>query len=680
MGLRAERLRAPQVRAATLEAFGEGGYVRGLEAGLVDRRAYGRAGDALRCAHWPSIDSRPAAVDAARERLTHDRTSASVRGAVRESPADGPFDLVVGSEVLYYLVPASCSPLRPVTTRASALGGRLVAVHFGPRTSVDPMTGLDVHAAPRRAWVAPRSQGGPTIATCLTCWAHDATASLIVGGGPAGLSAARAYRDADGEGDVGDRRRAPLPYRRPPLTKELLRGEMSADELPLEDESWFAEQRRSTARAGARSRSTATRARSVRRRASWPTPTASWPPVAEPRRLPIPGADDPAVRVLRPLDHAPGPRAPPCPAATPSSWARASSAARSRRRCAPAVSRSTLGARETAPSAAAGRQRRSAAGVADRRRRASTCGTGRDGAVRAAARARARAATGARTPTVVMAAGVAPRVELAAAAGLELDDGAVAVDARDAHGDSRRLRRGRRRRRGQHRRRPAAARRALGRRARAGRGRRAARSPARRRSGARLPGFWSTVGDRTLKHAAWGDGWDAAEAGGRRRPVRLVAGTGAAAEIVGVLAPRRRRRLRGAAQADAEGAPELTGLRAVVAIPRTTRRRYRRAASAPARAGGAPRPAVTRSARPRRLHRRDRAAARAPRRHDLLLHASTGPPRARAPRAAPGWTAPSRAWRRPGARRADRHDRRRLRSRAPDWLAAPARRSPTPAR
>jgi 3-phenylpropionate/trans-cinnamate dioxygenase ferredoxin reductase component len=68
-------------------------------------------------------------------------------------------------------------------------------------------------------------------------------ALLIIGGGPAGLSAARAYRDAGAEGRVGivtDEGR--MPYRRPPLTKDLLRGESAEADLPLEDESWLDEQ------------------------------------------------------------------------------------------------------------------------------------------------------------------------------------------------------------------------------------------------------------------------------------------------------------------------------------------------------------------------------------------------------------------------------------------------------
>ncbi|MHB1468047.1 MAG: NAD(P)/FAD-dependent oxidoreductase [Solirubrobacteraceae bacterium] len=63
---------------------------------------------------------------------------------------------------------------------------------------------------------------------------------VIVGAGPAGLATARAYRAAGGQGAVtlvGDE--AAPPYRRPPLSKELLRGELSVSELPIEQEDWF---------------------------------------------------------------------------------------------------------------------------------------------------------------------------------------------------------------------------------------------------------------------------------------------------------------------------------------------------------------------------------------------------------------------------------------------------------
>ena len=70
----------------------------------------------------------------------------------------------------------------------------------------------------------------------------ECMALLVIGGGPAGLAAARGYRDAGGDGPVAivtDEYRAP--YERPPLTKELLRGESGEEELPLEDVTWFTE-------------------------------------------------------------------------------------------------------------------------------------------------------------------------------------------------------------------------------------------------------------------------------------------------------------------------------------------------------------------------------------------------------------------------------------------------------
>lgn len=65
---------------------------------------------------------------------------------------------------------------------------------------------------------------------------------VIVGGGPAGLGVARGYREAGGTGTVllisADDH---APYARPPLTKEYLRGESDAAELPLAPDSWYAE-------------------------------------------------------------------------------------------------------------------------------------------------------------------------------------------------------------------------------------------------------------------------------------------------------------------------------------------------------------------------------------------------------------------------------------------------------
>jgi 3-phenylpropionate/trans-cinnamate dioxygenase ferredoxin reductase subunit len=70
--------------------------------------------------------------------------------------------------------------------------------------------------------------------------AMSAERIVIVGAGPAGFATARAYRECGGSGAltlIGEE--AMLPYKRPPLTKELLRDELRASELPIEPRQWF---------------------------------------------------------------------------------------------------------------------------------------------------------------------------------------------------------------------------------------------------------------------------------------------------------------------------------------------------------------------------------------------------------------------------------------------------------
>jgi 3-phenylpropionate/trans-cinnamate dioxygenase ferredoxin reductase subunit len=66
---------------------------------------------------------------------------------------------------------------------------------------------------------------------------------LVVGSGPAGVSAAEAYREHGGTGPVrivtAD---VDLPYNRPPLSKDFLRGEVDTSAIALHDESFYADQ------------------------------------------------------------------------------------------------------------------------------------------------------------------------------------------------------------------------------------------------------------------------------------------------------------------------------------------------------------------------------------------------------------------------------------------------------
>src|SRR5579875_1282293 len=299
---------------------------------------------------------------------------------------------------------------------------------------------------------------------------------LAVGGGPAGLAAARAYRDAGGGGAVAivaDEQR--MPYRRPPLTKELLRGETEEWTLPIEDESWLAEH--DVGLVGGRAVRLDPHGREVllsggRALRYRHCVLATG---AEPVRLPVLGADDPAVRVLRTLDHLRELEArlrPGDPVVVIGSGFIGCEIAASLRMRGHPVS---LVSDEPAPNARrlggaaaamiAGWLRELGVALAlgepverierDRERpagRGRAAGADRPaGPDRPAARDRPSApADGSsdhdqladravlsvhagsheyRAPLVVMAAGVAPRGELAAACGLALHDGAIPVDA-----------------------------------------------------------------------------------------------------------------------------------------------------------------------------------------------------------------------------------------------------------
>jgi 3-phenylpropionate/trans-cinnamate dioxygenase ferredoxin reductase subunit len=339
----------------------------------------------------------------------------------------------------------------------------------------------------------------------------DEAEMLVVGGGPAGLSAVRGYRRAGGAGAVAivcDEER--MPYRRPPLTKELLRGEIHESALALESESWLVEHSVSlvSGRAVALDPATRTVTLAGGRRLRYGRCVLATG--AEPKRLPVPGCDDPGVRVVRSLDQVRELvhrlRSAPDVIVIGSGFIGCEIAASLRRR----GHTVTLVADEPAPNARrlgdeAGRELAGwlahegvvlhlGAGVEEIRR---------EGGVLSVS----AGAASLHAPVVVMACGVAPRVELLAGEPAALPDGAVAVDETMrtalpdllAAGDVCRAFN-----------------------ASAGRplrvehwgealtqgeiaGATAAGAPGCWDS---VPGFWSTIGTRALKYAGWGDGHD----------------------------------------------------------------------------------------------------------------------------------------------------------------------------
>ena len=336
-----------------------------------------------------------------------------------------------------------------------------------------------------------------------------ADALLIVGGGPTGHAAAQAYRDAGGRGPVrivtAD---ATAPYNRPPLSKDYLRGESAEDELPLTPDPAEMDVQVET---GTTVQQLDPQQRTVTLTSGRVLPYRQCVLAVGmvPATLPVPGGDDPAVHTLRFLGQARALRAAAhdgdtavvigsgfigCEAAV-SLARRGMSVIQVSRQAVPQEGR--LGADVG---------RRLAGWLADEGVRLVT---GRsvdridDG--RTVVLSDGTAVTG---DLVLAAVGVRPATEFVERAGVLCTEGRVVVDEHMrttfpgiwAAGDA-----------------------VLARNAAAGRhlavehwgealamGEVAGRQAAGESSAAwsAVPGFWSEIGDRTLKYAAWGDGFD----------------------------------------------------------------------------------------------------------------------------------------------------------------------------
>lgn len=338
---------------------------------------------------------------------------------------------------------------------------------------------------------------------------------VIVGGGPAGFAAARAYREAGGSGHVSMLSADPhAPYRRPPLSKEMLRGELDPDELPLAPPGWYDENEVALRHLTVSSLDVERRLVVTERGDELLWDACVLATGSEPMRLPVPGGEDKRLLVLRTRDDA--------------------------ERLATLVAAGTavavVGTGFIGCEAAVSLTRRGAdVTVIGQEPQPQAQRLGEDVGARLAGwlrEAGAELVLGAEVQSiqrhddedfcialgghpaveadvVLLATGARPRLELAERAGLEIADaGGVAADAGlatsaegvFAAGDIACP---------EH---PVA-----GRRLRVEHwgdalahgevvGRRLAGDEQARWS--ELPGFWSTIGEHTIKYAAWGDGWD----------------------------------------------------------------------------------------------------------------------------------------------------------------------------
>lgn len=139
---------------ATLDACGNGPYNRALELGSSIGVFSARL--APRCHSLVTVDGAPSAVADARRRLAGMPFVQVLRGAIPDAIPDGSYDLVVASEILYYLEPGELAATLARLRDVLATHGRLVAVHWRPSGDERPFTAAEVHGLVRRqAWLSP---------------------------------------------------------------------------------------------------------------------------------------------------------------------------------------------------------------------------------------------------------------------------------------------------------------------------------------------------------------------------------------------------------------------------------------------------------------------------------------------------------------------------------------------
>lgn len=130
--------------AATLRACGDGPFANALELG-------GSIGVfsallARRCRALTTIDLAPTAVRIATQRLADQPHVQLVLGRIPDDIPPATHDLVVASEILYYLEASQLALTLDTLRQRMATGSRLVAVHWRPPGPERPFTTAAVHA------------------------------------------------------------------------------------------------------------------------------------------------------------------------------------------------------------------------------------------------------------------------------------------------------------------------------------------------------------------------------------------------------------------------------------------------------------------------------------------------------------------------------------------------------
>ena len=114
-------------RGVLLRAVGQRHHARALELAC----AIGETTKHLapRCLRLTAQDSSPTALREARRRIGRAVRVSLDLGVLPADMPKGPFDLIVASEILYYLRPNALRVLLDRMRRATAIGGRIVILH-----------------------------------------------------------------------------------------------------------------------------------------------------------------------------------------------------------------------------------------------------------------------------------------------------------------------------------------------------------------------------------------------------------------------------------------------------------------------------------------------------------------------------------------------------------------------
>jgi SAM-dependent methyltransferase len=144
---------------ATLAACGEGPFADALELGA----SIGVFTQLLapRCDRLTTVDGAPTAVAAARRRLADVPDVDVILGEIPDAVPIRCFDLIVASEILYYLTASELA--RTVARLESVMvsGARLVAAHWRPAGPERPLDAQQVHAVLReQPWLQSVTSGG----------------------------------------------------------------------------------------------------------------------------------------------------------------------------------------------------------------------------------------------------------------------------------------------------------------------------------------------------------------------------------------------------------------------------------------------------------------------------------------------------------------------------------------